>query len=66
MKLRREFKIGIFAVIVILVSWWGIKWLGSQNLLKRTQTYYVYFDDVPGINNANKSQFHFSIGGSID
>ena len=24
------------------------------------------FDDVPGINNANKSQFHFSIGGSID
>ena len=36
MKLRRELKIGIFAVIVILVSWWGIKWLGGQNLLKRT------------------------------
>ena len=49
MKLRRELKIGIFAVIVILVSWWGIKWLGGQNLLKRTQTYYVYFDDVTGL-----------------
>ena len=24
------------------------------------------FDDVPGMNGANKSQFHFSIGGSID
>ena len=24
------------------------------------------FDDVYGVNNANKSQFHFSIGGSID
>ena len=24
------------------------------------------FDDVPGMNDANKSQFHFSIGGSID
>ena len=49
MKLRREFKIGIFAVIVILVSWWGIKWLGGQNLLKSTNTYYVYFDEVPGL-----------------
>lgn len=49
MKLRREFKIGIFAVIVILVSWWGIKWLGGQDLLKRTHTYYVYFDDVTGL-----------------
>ena len=24
------------------------------------------FDDIYGVNNANKSQFHFSIGGSID
>lgn len=24
------------------------------------------FDDVPGVTGANKSQFHFSIGGSID
>ena len=24
------------------------------------------FDDVPGMKDANKSQFHFSIGGSID
>lgn len=24
------------------------------------------FDDIPGISGANKSQFHFSIGGSID
>ena len=24
------------------------------------------FDDIPGVNGGNKSQFHFSIGGSID
>lgn len=49
MKIRREFKIGVFAVIVILVSWWGIKWLGGQNVLLSSSTYYAYYDDVSGL-----------------
>ncbi len=49
MKIRREFKIGFFAVIVILVSWWGIKWLGGQNLLLTSNTYYAYYEDVSGL-----------------
>lgn len=49
MKIRREFKIGVFAVIVILISWWGIKWLGGQNLLLSSSTYYAYYDDVSGL-----------------
>ena len=46
MKIRREFKIGVFAVIVILVSWWGITWLGAQDLMKSYNTYYIYYDEV--------------------
>lgn len=46
MKIKREFKIGIFAVIVILVSWWGIKWLGGQDLFKRYNTYYIEYEEV--------------------
>ena len=46
MKIRREFKIGIFAIIVILVSWWGISWLGGQDLFKSYNTYTVYYDEV--------------------
>ena len=49
MKIRREFKIGVFAVITILVAWWGIKWLGGQNLLISSSTYYAYYDDVSGL-----------------
>ena len=49
MKIRREFKIGVFAVITILVAWWGIKWLGGQNLLATSSYYYVYYDDVSGL-----------------
>lgn len=46
MKIRREFKIGVFAVIVILVSWWGFSWLGGEDLFKSYNTYYVYYDEV--------------------
>jgi phospholipid/cholesterol/gamma-HCH transport system substrate-binding protein len=46
MKIRKEFKIGIFAVIVILVSWWGMSWLGGQNLFTSYNTYTVYYEDV--------------------
>jgi phospholipid/cholesterol/gamma-HCH transport system substrate-binding protein len=46
MKIKREFKIGIFAIIVILVSWWGMSWLGGQDLFKSYNTYTVYYDEV--------------------
>ena len=46
MKIRREFKIGVFAVIVILVSWWGITWLGGQDLFKSYNTYYIYYEEI--------------------
>ena len=54
MKLRREFKIGIFAVIVICVAWWGIKWLGGQNVLLKSDLYYVYYDDVSGLQESSR------------
>lgn len=46
MKIRREFKIGVFAVIVILVSWWGFSWLGGEDLFKSYNTYYAYYEEV--------------------
>ena len=47
-------KVGTFAVIVILVSWWGIKWLGGQNILKSDNIYYVYYDDVSGLQKSSR------------
>ena len=54
MKLRREFKIGVFAVVVICVAWWGIKWLGGQNILLQSNIYYVYYDDVSGLQESSR------------
>ena len=49
MKIRKEFKIGVFAVAVILFSWWGIKWLQGQNMLLSSSSYYAYYEDVSGL-----------------
>ncbi len=49
MKIRKEVKIGLFAIIVIVVAWWGIKWLGGRNIFSRENTYYAYYDDVAGL-----------------
>ena len=46
MKIRKEFKIGVFSVVVILVSWWGFSWLGGEDLFKSYNSYYVYYDEV--------------------
>lgn len=54
MKLRREFKVGVFAVIVIAVAWWGIKWLGGQNVLLTSNIYYVYYDNVSGLQESSR------------
>ncbi len=49
MKIKKEVKIGLFAIIVIVVAWWGIKWLKGSNLLSRENTYYAYYEDVAGL-----------------
>lgn len=54
MKFSREFKIGLFAVAVLLVTWWGIKWLEGQNLLHRSGVYYVYYDSVAGLQESSR------------
>lgn len=54
MKLSREFKIGVFAVAVIAVAWWGVKWLEGRNLLHRSDICYVYYGNVAGLQKSSR------------
>lgn len=54
MKISSMLKVGTFAVIVILVSWWGIKWLGGQNIFLSDNIYYVHYDDVSGLQESSR------------
>ena len=54
MKLSREFKIGLFAIVVIAVAWWSVQWLSGQNVLRRSNHFYVYYDNVAGLQESSR------------
>lgn len=63
MRLSKEFKIGVFAVAVIVVAWWGIQWLSGQNVLRRDNVVYAYYDNVAGLQESSRVTLHgVSIG----
>ncbi len=53
MKLRKEAKVGIFGVLMVLVLYWGINFLKGQDLFSRNNTYYAALDQVNGIQTSS-------------
>ena len=51
--MKQEIKIGIFAVVVLLASWAGIRFLSGLDVFSRTRTYYVNYTEVSGIAQAS-------------
>ncbi|MBR2961529.1 MAG: MCE family protein [Alistipes sp.] len=51
--MRKEVKIGIYAVAIILTSWVGIKYLQGVDIFGRTATYYAYCNDASGLQSAS-------------
>jgi phospholipid/cholesterol/gamma-HCH transport system substrate-binding protein len=48
-RLRKEVKIGIIAIIVFAFSIWGFNFLKGKNILQPTNTFYVVFDRADGL-----------------
>lgn len=46
MKISNEIKIGIFAVVVVLLSIWGYKFLRGRNIIQTANTYYVRYENI--------------------
>jgi phospholipid/cholesterol/gamma-HCH transport system substrate-binding protein len=53
MRITREAKIGIFAVICLAVLFWGVNFLKGKNIFSRTNTYYAVFNRVDGLKPTN-------------
>ncbi len=47
--MRKEVKIGIFALIAIFALYWGINFLKGKDLFRLNRTYYAYYHSVSGI-----------------
>ncbi len=50
--MKREVKIGIFAVVILLSAWAGIRFLSGLDLFSRTRIYYASYDNVSGVQMA--------------
>lgn len=49
MKIRKEARIGLFAVLILLLLYCGVNFLKGRDLWNRNMTYYAYFDNVNGL-----------------
>ena len=50
--MKKEIKIGIYALLIFLGVWAGIRFLSGADIFGRTNTYYVYYDNASGLQNA--------------
>lgn len=49
MKLTKEIKIALVAIVGILIMYFGINFLKGMNLFSTTNTYFITFDDIQGL-----------------
>jgi len=49
MKISREAKIGIMALVTIAIFYWGFNFLKGKNIFKRTNTFYAIYDNLSGL-----------------
>ena len=51
--MKKEVKIGIFAIAMIAVAWAGLRFLSGLEVFGRTALYYAAYDQVNGVQNAS-------------
>ncbi len=49
MKISRELKIGVIAVVTIAAFIWGLNFLKGVNILKSSDDYYIVYDKINGL-----------------
>ena len=50
--MRKEVKIGIYAVVILLCAWAGIRFLSGLDIFGRTHTYTAHYESVNGLQDA--------------
>lgn len=53
MKISRELKIGLMAILAIVLFIFGYNFLKGKNLLEESRTFYAVYDQVEGLNKSS-------------
>lgn len=51
--MKKEVKIGIYALLIFLGAWAGIRFLSGADIFGRTNTFYAYYSDASGLQTAS-------------
>lgn len=51
--MKKEVKIGIYALLIFFGAWAGIRFLSGADIFGRSDTYYAYYDDASGLQTAS-------------
>ena len=51
--MKKEVKIGIYALLIFLGSWAGIRFLSGADIFGRSDVYYAYYDNASGLQAAS-------------
>lgn len=49
MKVSRELKTGVIAILIIVLSVWGFNFVKNKNLYEKTRTFYAEYSNVQGL-----------------
>lgn len=52
MKINREFKVGLAAIVALVLFYWGFNFLKGKDLFDDSRTYYAIYDRVDGLTAA--------------
>ena len=63
--MKREVKVGVFAVAVLLAAWFGARFLKGSELFSNNYKYYAYYDQVGGIQTASHVMMYGVKVGSV-
>ena len=63
MKISKEFKVGLLAVVSITILYFGFNFLKGSDLFSTNNTYYAIYDNIDGLNVSNPVLLNgFSVG----
>lgn len=51
--MKREVKIGLFTILMILAAWGGVRFLSGMNLFSSDNEYYARYDQIDGVQSAS-------------
>ncbi len=63
MKISKEFKVGLIAIVALLLLYWGFNYLKGGNVFNKEVSFYAVYDRVDGLNAANQVVINgYSVG----